>query len=266
MNTLNLAVLALISLNNPSNDEGLRPAGKWVINYAEAQCVASRPFGGGDNPVYLLIKPSPTSDVVQISLLKNGGEFDGVQRAAKVKFGDFPESEVNVLEYGTSQKKAIKLLNLPPELAAQLAQSQKIKWRTANNEIELQTGPLGEVMKVMAACRDDLRKYWHIGPDSENQIKDRVKPVKPLIRYFSSDDYPSQAVVDVASGTSSIVMLIDEKGTIQDCMVDGTSGIATLDAMTCIVLTKRAKFVPAIGRDGKPVRDAYMQRVRWEMP
>jgi TonB family protein len=270
MKMIMLAALAFNSSSSPSNGSGLQPTGKWVINYAEAQCVASRPFGNKDNPLYLLIKLSPTSDVVQISLIKDGRQFNGVQRAATVKFGNFPGNEVNILEYGTAQKKSVKLLNMSPAMASQLAQSQRIEWRTdwstKDNLVELETGPLGEVMKVMAACRDDLRKYWHIGPDNQSDIKERVKPVQPLARYFSTDDYPMQAAADREGGVSSIVLLIDEKGTIQDCMVDDTSGIATLDAMTCIVLAKRAKFEPAIGHDGKAVKDAFTQRVRWEMP
>jgi hypothetical protein len=265
MRKLMYAAFAIV-FSSPTIGAALQPTGKWIINYAEAQCVASRPFGNSGNPLYLLIKPSPTSEVVQISLVKNGGQFDGVQRAATVRFGDFPENQVNVLEYGTSQKKSIQLLNLSPEMATQLSQAQRIMWRSRDKLVELETGPLDEVMKVMAACRDDLRKYWHIGPENQGAVKVPAKVAQPLVNYFNSDDYPMQAMVAGEGGTSSIVLLIDEKGAIQDCMVDSTSGIATLDAMTCIVLTKRAKFEPATGQDGKPVKDAYMQRVRWEMP
>jgi protein TonB len=84
-----------------------------------------------------------------------------------------------------------------------------------------------------------------------------------LRKLFDSGDYPAQALSEGDSGITRIVALIDQKGGVAECMVDETSGIATLDAMTCIIVKERAKFVPAVGQDGKPARSATTTRVRW---
>jgi protein TonB len=60
--------------------------------------------------------------------------------------------------------------------------------------------------------------------------------------------------------------MVDQTGALQDCLVEGTSGVATLDAMVCIVLRSRAKFHPAIDAQGKPARSVLSTRVKWVMP
>lgn len=44
-----------------------------------------------------------------------------------------------------------------------------------------------------------------------------------------------------------------------------TSGFATLDRMSCYVIANQAKFEPALGADGKPVKSASFQRVNWRI-
>jgi TonB family protein len=125
---------------------------------------------------------------------------------------------------------------------------------------------MGPVMKIMARCRDDLRKYWNIDPEKAATLKQRPTSPKPLASVFSSDDYPLQATRNGEVGDTAVVLLIDDKGKVADCMIEDTSNIATLDAMACFVIQDRAKFVPAIGIDGKPARSYLTQRIRWRLP
>lgn len=244
--------------------EPLKPTGNWVVDYAEAQCVATRAFGSKEKPLHLLIKPSPTSDVVQIALVRDGSKKAGTQEDATLKFSDGSSAKVKLLDYGV-EKRNIRSINLSSEFVPQMARSTSIEWHDGLSRKILDTGALGDVMKVLGNCRDDLRAYWNIDEARQAALKSRVKS-NSLASYFSSDDYPAQAMHDDESGMASVVLLINEKGEVKECMVDGTSGVATLDAMACIVLRHRAKFEPAIGADGKPTRDSVNSRIRWELP
>ena len=241
----------------------LRPTGKWVVNYADTQCSASRAYGTPERPLHLVIKPSPTSDVVQIALVKNGSKKEGVQEDATLKFGGRPPVKVKLLEYGV-EKTNIRLINLDAALAGQMARETMIDWSSGADRTILQMGPLDALMKTLIHCRKDLRAYWNIDEARQATFKSRAKA--DLYRLFSTDDYPDQAVHQGDSGMTSVALLVDEKGAVKECMVEGTSGIPTLDAMTCIVLRQRAKFEPAVGPDGKPARDSVTSRIRWEMP
>lgn len=73
------------------------------------------------------------------------------------------------------------------------------------------------------------------------------------------------AIYEQQSGTVRVALLIDEKGRIADCAILDTSGTPVLDAQTCAILKERARFKPAIGPDGKPAKDGYIQRITWRV-
>jgi hypothetical protein len=241
----------------------LQPTGKWIVDYADAQCSAARAFGTSDKPLHLVIKPSPTSEVVQVALVRAGSKKAGVQEDAMLKLGARPPAKVKLLEYGT-EKSNIRLINLDGELAAKMVQETTIELSSGRSQTILHTGPLRAVMKTLADCRQDLRSHWNIDEARQATFKSRARA--DIRKLFSTSDYPAQAIQQRDSGTTSVVLLIDERGAVKECMVDGTSSIPTLDAMTCLILRQRAKFEPAIGADGKPVRDSVTSRIRWEMP
>ena len=33
-----------------------QPTGKWIVNFADAQCVATRNYGSNSDPIYLVLK------------------------------------------------------------------------------------------------------------------------------------------------------------------------------------------------------------------
>lgn len=61
-------------------------------------------------------------------------------------------------------------------------------------------------------------------------------------------------------------MLINEAGKIASCMVTEASGQASLDAQACSILATRARFIPALGIDGKPIKSGTTTRIKWQMP
>lgn len=260
------AVLAVAASSAPAADQAMREAtGNWNVDYAEHQCVASRPFGSAAEPLHLLVKPSPTTDVVQLALVKNGSSSKGLEVDAKLTLGNSSTITAKQLSYGTSDK-SVRLINLGGEQAALLGMSDGIIWDASGETLQLKLGPMAPLMQVLADCRADLADYWNVGEEHAARLKSTAAPEVPLITYFNSNDYPMQAIRQEEQGTVSAVLLIDETGAIRDCMVQQTSGVAVLDAQTCMVFKSRAKFRPAIGVDGKPVRSSFTQRIRWELP
>lgn len=259
------AACAALILHGPALAQPVPPTGKWVIDFDDDECVAMRSFGTEKDPLHLVIKPSPTSEVVQISLIRNGMNSDAVQEDATLQFDTDKPVKLNQLRYG-AHGKLLRRINLEAQAAAGLAHATKLRWSAPGKDHELALGPMGPVMKVMAQCRDDLRRYWNIDPALQASLKQGPSTAKPLIHAFSSDDYPRQAVRNEEAGTTSIVLLIDETGQLADCMVDQSSNVATLDAMACFVIQDRVKFRSAIGSDGKPVRAVMTTRIRWVLP
>ena len=92
------------------------------------------------------------------------------------------------------------------------------------------------------------------------------KPKANVVSLFSTNDYPLQSIRRGEEGTVAVVLRIAKDGRLSDCVVAQTSGHAALDAQTCRILWRRARFVPAKDKDGIPIESAWRQRIRWELP
>jgi hypothetical protein len=240
----------------------LSPSGNWNVEYDDTQCLATRSFGDPKEPVRLVIKPSPTSDVTQLLLLKERRLSTAVQHNASIQVGNRPAMKVKQLNYGARQF-AISLVNLDASQAAHLEAGGRLVWTGYGADVDLAIGSTEKLMRTIADCRADLRDHWNISEEKRARLRSGAAGVRPLRNLFNWRDYPAQSLSEGDSGTTSIVALIDEKGAVAECMIDGTSGIATLDAVTCIGIKERAKFTPAIGEDGNPARSAVTTRVKW---
>jgi len=94
-------------------------------------------------------------------------------------------------------------------------------------------------------------------------------PVHPLgspAQWVTPDDYPPAALRVDAEGVVQVALAIDAAGTLTDCTVEQSSGNADLDATTCALLRKRAKFAPARDLSDKAVASTTRLRFRWAIP
>jgi protein TonB len=78
-------------------------------------------------------------------------------------------------------------------------------------------------------------------------------------------DYPSRALRANEQGTTGFRVTVGPDGRVTDCQVTSSSGSAELDATTCTLVTRRARFKPAL-QDGQPVAASYSNRIRWVVP
>lgn len=87
-----------------------------------------------------------------------------------------------------------------------------------------------------------------------------------LSLYFSTDDYPADAVRRRAEGTVSFRLEIDPTGRVVGCTITRSSNDASLDSATCAILRARAQYQPARGENGRPIASIDTGRVTWRLP
>nr|WP_294849232.1 energy transducer TonB [uncultured Sphingomonas sp.] len=87
-----------------------------------------------------------------------------------------------------------------------------------------------------------------------------------LLSLFSDDDYPQSALRNEEQGTTTVRLTIGPDGRVSGCDVTGSSGSSSLDATTCNVLRRRARFTPAKDSAGNATGDSVSQRVTWRLP
>ena len=255
--------LAALLAPQSASAKPLPPATKWVVDFGDSHCVAQRIYSAGKNPVYLLLKASAVGEGLQVSVAVKGPNGYGVQEKAKLSFGGQEPTAVSQIRFG-AEKKQVRMINLSKPEVARLAGATELRWDTANMDYTLPLGPMKDLVKIIEECRVSLGEYWNGTPEKLASLKQEPRLNTAVRKLFKSTDYPSQALMGDQSGTARIVALVDEKGQMTDCTIVETSGVAVLDAQTCIIVRERGKFSPALGADGQPVKGVFSQRIRWE--
>jgi hypothetical protein len=231
----------------------LLPAKPWVLDYGETQCAAWREYGASNDPITLLIRPSVDGGTYELDVVK--------RRAA----GLFTEEFVGSVDFGKGAMRATVLhyQNVPEKLqisqfritSAQMAQARSalsITLELGNYQptVRLPLQSMPDVLTRLEQCNADLRRYWNVGVNLKQHAKGDVRSI------FTNYDYPDAAVRRAQQGTAQFLLFVDQAGSVAACHLVRPSGVPLLDAMGCIVIKQRAKFIPAQDGSGNPVRDA----------
>lgn len=114
-------------------------------------------------------------------------------------------------------------------------------------------------------------KFAYIDEDPFATAKPMSKPNGtepiPLSKYWATmSDYPSYSLANEHEGTSKFMVKVKVDGTVATCKIISSSGHEELDAATCKIVTRRAKFNPATDAKGSPVEGYFQGAVDWELP
>lgn len=83
---------------------------------------------------------------------------------------------------------------------------------------------------------------------------------------ITAEDYPSGAIRRLEEGSATVRLTVSAEGRVTDCTVVSSSGSAELDATTCTLLSRRARFDPALDAQGRPIPATVTRRVSWDLP
>jgi TonB family protein len=241
------------------------PSGKWVVNFTDRQCVATRVYPSAGKPLYLLLKAPPLGEVMQIAIMQEAHGRGAEQVDAIVQVDDRPELQTSALAIKPKGSKLrTHLINLSLADFEPMRRAGRVSIRTPGLNETFALTALTPVLAGIERCLATLKSTWNVSSDGrESHLS---KPATADVRgVFTSADYPSSAIHANKSGTSHLAILVDETGKVADCMVVQTSGAASLDAKSCALVTERARFGPALNLSGQPVRASLLQRVSWRV-
>jgi periplasmic protein TonB len=92
------------------------------------------------------------------------------------------------------------------------------------------------------------------------------RPVQPRSdpgRWFTDVDYPSRAARNEERGTVLYALVVGIDGRASACSIRVSSGSAVLDAETCKIAMRRARFNPATDADGNAIAGEFRGYVEW---
>ncbi|MEO0057809.1 MAG: hypothetical protein RIT17_1282 [Pseudomonadota bacterium] len=85
-------------------------------------------------------------------------------------------------------------------------------------------------------------------------------------RWVRDSDYRSSWLRQGLEGSASFALGIDATGKVTGCTLTRSTGHAVLDAATCELVTKRARFDAARDDTGKPVGGTFTGSITWNIP
>jgi len=135
--------------------------------------------------------------------------------------------------------------------------------RTLSPPIQIQTTP--NIQPVIITPRADPTPPAPPAPPKP-VISQAAKAKGNLPSLFSTDDYPSQALRNEEQGTTGVRLTVGTDGRVSDCQVTSSSGSSSLDATTCSILKRRARYTPAKDQSGQPITGTDSARIRWQLP
>ncbi|MES2327823.1 MAG: energy transducer TonB [Pseudomonadota bacterium] len=296
-----VAVAALMpSLANAAEPVHLAPSTPWDIDYAENSCRLIRHFGQGDDLTILVFESEAPGALDMLVVGKPVGTPSDqvpakfVPLQSKPMRGDVGQStdkglpmalfstvrllpdEAAAAEEKEDHRRDMSSVRPRPvsvaEQAAKKAMRQNFVTNTTAIEIDprrdrpiiLDTGSLGDPIKLFDQCSRNSLRDWGVDPDLEDKI---VKPVwaPDPSRWFSSDDYPSGMQ---SSGQESVVkvrVLVDATGRVTKCTSVSHFQAPEFDQITCAKFTARAHFAPAELADGTKVPSYYVNKVAFRL-
>ena len=102
-------------------------------------------------------------------------------------------------------------------------------------------------------------------PPSSINVSRPPRPRGSILALFSMEDYPAAAMEAREQGVVWVTAMVNVDGRVSQCHVEESSGSSRLDLVTCRILQRRARFIPATDSAGSPVPSRFRQRVRWEL-
>ena len=244
----------------------LQPQGKWVLEYADNMCVASRQFGPPETGVAFALRPLPLGSAVELVLVRPGGHIDAREGKAGVAIG--PGGGAHEADYvmwsdKAGRRRITRVTFLDPE--RNLATGATITITIDKKAVTIAPAGIAQVMAAMAPCQDDLLRSWKIDPQYMQTIAIPAVPRKSEASWLTSDDYPAAVVREGTYGTTTILWMVGADGMVSGCRTVVRSGSDVLDAAACTALTKRGRYTPALDKDGKPVPSYRTRRIYWRL-
>lgn len=260
-----LLLAALLLLPAPTAAADLLPIGKWMPYFTEKQCLVRRKFGDPAGPFNIYLKRPAIGDNIQLSVVRPGYARQSERLPVKVTVDgrDLPPTTAfitNVL----SDEVRWHVINLPLSEFQDPRPTVTIGVKTEGLNQTFSVPGFALIMRLLDGCVTKLRTTWHV--DGSGALVDLAQPPRNDDYVgFRPEDYPPSALDNEMEGTVTVTYLIAETGRVVDCMITSSAGSPALDERTCGIIVDRARFIPALGLDGKPAKAAGRQRVTWKL-
>ena len=257
----------------------LARTGKWNVDYDEDSCHLSGVFGEGENFIAVrftryqpgdsfdldlfgppLLSSEPYSDLkVDFGPVENPHHVRTMNGSAgKMPFANLGSQRLDDL---TSDKDTAATPLLTPKFEASVA---TLTLRPVGGKTyRLLLGSMRATMTAMRKCTDDLVHHWGFDQAALTAARKQATPLSSPDRWLASHDFPVGLLFAGNNGIVHFRLDVNEQGKVTGCHIQVETKPVGFATTTCELLTKRAKFSPALNQQGQAIRSYYVNTVRW---
>jgi len=270
------ATLALLALAPPADLQVEAafaprqiPPGRWVADRNDGHCAVLRRTTD-EKARTIAVQFGPGSGLVRILVLDAGWSRAAVRNRRRVELSlggravSSPRWVSGVESFG---EYGFSFDMLDAAELDQLAASERLTVSERGTPLlELALPSARKAVNVLRDCEEAALRAWGVDVEARARLKRQARPLEPLFRLFSYQDYPLAALSKGVSGRATVRLVIGRNGRVATCTIVESAGDSTLDRRTCTLLSQRARFEPALGPDGLPADGSSVARVTWAAP
>lgn len=234
-------IVALAATSAP-----LAPAGKWVVDYQDAQCIAWRSFGDAASSVKFAVKPSisPLGRPSLYLMTESRGNARSGQGTAEIILQPSGQKARggynNWVAKGAGGLRTFELTGMN-DVRDSLSSATSLSISVGADTFVLQTGKLQPLLDALSTCSKDLLNSWGVDPANFETAGPDDAP-----KIFTDNDFPAAAMG--VSARIVLVLPLDEYGRVTACRIVASSDNKALDETTCDLAKRRARYPQAPGK------------------
>jgi len=244
----------------------LNLAGKWTVDELPSGCRASQTFGAKgdktfwivdrpitDNHLLGVVLPNPIkvsyNDPVRVTLDPSGLELRG-RAVGFDPYGGRPTTLAVYVDAGALSNDAVSAIRV-------VTKKETIAYLSISH--------LPELVVALKACKRALLSKFSVNLTEQAFVATPPKSLSDEASWFSADDYPPDLWREGVQGTVAGRFRVMKDGSATDCVVVFSSGNAALDRRTCALVLNRARYSPALSKEGRPVPSAQIFSAHWSL-
>jgi len=272
----------------------LKPSSQWIVNYADDSCRLARRFGKGDQAVIIAFDRLEPTTGFKLFVSGMPVKTERKSKEAVFQFGPSETEQKVVFSTGRmSNNKPALILGGTSYLSAE-TDEQKEAWKKAKygvgyvrppigkdrqaavtylrvgkpllRPLILELGPMAEPLASLSNCTDELVTHWGIDVEKHVNLSRHATPKRSPAKWIGVNDYPTDLLYKGVRGFVAFRLSVDIKGKPTACHIQQTTRPGGFDKAVCKALMKRAKFLPALDAEGRPIASYYRNNVRFHTP
>lgn len=267
----------------------LEPSSPWQASYEEGRCRLTRIFAA-DSGLHALVLEQRAPGA-KFNLIVTGPALADIAESGTVRVDfspDGPSSEHPVVKGANPEfdslvfMQDVGIVADEPEAASGTAgvgmaasmnaidtaaakTLRQITIGQGQQALVFATGALAAPLGVLNDCTSHILETWGLDPDAHRNatraadMLDRQRVARGI-----NDHYPPRAAAERRQGVVGVAVMVDETGAPTDCKITHDSGHDDLNSVTCRQLMK-ARFDPALGADGQPMKSYWVTRITFRL-